>query len=93
VKISSTKDPYGKSALATMDLPTFQYRVLSADSAPPVSDPATGVVTPGKTITKTYRLEETICHRILPPGMKPPDEAHPVAEEKKDSKAKKAKKK
>jgi SH3-like domain-containing protein len=91
VKISSTKDPYGKSALATMDLPTFQYRVLSADSAPPVSDPASGMVTPGKTITKMYRLEETICHRILPPGVKPPDEAHPVAEEKKDAKGKKKK--
>ncbi len=93
VKISSTKDPYGKSALATMELPTFSYDVLAADSAAPVPDATTGVVTPGKTITKTYRLEETICHRILPPGVKAPDEAHPVAEEKKDAKSKKAKKK
>jgi uncharacterized protein YgiM (DUF1202 family) len=88
VKISQSKDPYGKSALAGMDLPTFRYRVLAADSAPAVPDPKTGVVTPQKTIEKTYRLEETTVHRVLQPGVPAPEEAHPVAEVKKDKKKK-----
>ena len=83
VKISTTKDPYGKSELAQQMLPTFQYRVLSADAPLPVPD-STGVIHPGKTIEKTYRLEQTICHRILPPGTPPPEEAHPMPVEKKE---------
>jgi hypothetical protein len=89
VKISTSKDPYGKSVLAGQMLPTFTYRVLTADSPAPAPDPTTGVVKPGKTVEKTYRLEETTVHRILPPGVKGPEEAHPVAEEKKDKGKKK----
>ena len=84
VKISTSKDPYGKSVLAGQMLPTFQYRVLAADAPTPEPDPQTGEIHPAKTIEKTYRLEETICHRILPPGVPPPEEAHPVPVEKKD---------
>lgn len=88
VKIFSGKDPYGKSALAGQDLPMFSYKVLSADAPAPTPD-ATGVVKPAKTIEKTYRLEETTVHRILPTGTKAPDEAHPVIEVKKEKGKKK----
>jgi hypothetical protein len=61
----------------------------------PIPDPTTGLIKPGKTILKTYRLTGNICQRILAPGMPPPDEAHPnpVAEKKKDRLAKRSMKK
>jgi hypothetical protein len=49
----------------------------------------TGLVTPGHTIEKTYRLVGNIVQRVAPPGYKDQPEAHPVAEEKKDKAAKK----
>ena len=88
LKISTTRDPYGKSELAQQMLPTFQYRVLSADAPAPVPD-AQGLIKPARTIEKTYRLEQTICHRILPPGTPPPEEAHPMPVEKKEKGRKK----
>jgi len=48
-----------------------------------VPDPATGMVTPGRTIAKTYRLEGNLVRRVAAPGSKDEPEAHPVAEEKK----------
>lgn len=83
IKLFTSKDPYGKSVLASQMLPTFQYNVLAADAPTPQPDPTTGLIKPAKVITKTYRLEETICHRILPPGQPPPDEAHPEPEKEK----------
>jgi SH3-like domain-containing protein len=83
VKLGATKDPYGKGALAALELPTFTYRVLAADQPIPTPDPTTGIIKPGRTIAKTYRLEGNICRRILPPGTKPEPEAHPEPEPKK----------
>jgi len=83
VTLGSGKDPYGKGALAALDLPTFTYRVLAADQPIPAPDPTTGLIKPGRTITKTYRLEGNNCHRLLPPGTKPEPEAHPEPELKK----------
>jgi hypothetical protein len=52
-----------------------------------VPDPVTGVVTPGRLIAKTYRLEGNITRRIVAPGTAPDMEAHPAPEEdKKDAK-------
>jgi hypothetical protein len=89
VAVAMGKDPYGKAALAQTPLPTFTYRVLAADSGPVVPDPVTGMVTPGRTIAKTYRLEGNLVRRLAPPGYKDEPEAHPVAVEKKDKGAKK----
>jgi hypothetical protein len=47
------------------------------------------MVTPGRTIAKTYRLEGNLVRRLAPPGYKDEPEAHPVAVEKKDKGAKK----
>jgi len=80
VKLGSSKDPYGKGADAALMLPTFTYRVLAADQPIPVPDPTTGLIKPGRTIAKTYRLEGNICRRILPPNTQPEPEAHPEAE-------------
>jgi len=88
VKIDMQKDPYGKAAVAQTPLPTFTYKVLAADAGPVVPDPATGMVTPGRTIAKTYRLEGNLVRRVAAPGNKDEPEAHPVAEEKKETLAK-----
>jgi hypothetical protein len=79
VKIGAAKDPYGKAAGAQTPQPTFSYRVLAADAATPVPDATTGIITPGRTITKTYRLEGNLVRRVAPPGSKDEPEAHPVA--------------
>jgi len=84
-------DPYGKSQDAATPMPAFSYNVLAGDQSIPQPNPQTGLLTPGKTITKTYRLEGNVCRRILAPGTPGPEEFHPVAEEKKD-KSKKGKK-
>ncbi len=80
VKLGFRKDPYGKGAEATEMLPAFTYRVLAADQPIPVPDPTTGLIKPGRTIAKTYRLEGNICRRILAPGTPPEPEAHPEPE-------------
>ncbi len=82
------KDPSGKTPLAQQQLPGFRYRVLAADSPAVTPDPASGAMIPGKTITKTYRLEGNQVHRIQPPDTPPQEEAHPEPEEKKDRKGK-----
>jgi hypothetical protein len=84
VTIRTAPDPYGKSAVALTPEPTFTYKVLAADAAAVVPNPVTGTVTPGKTIEKTYRLEGNLVRRVGPPGSKDAEEAHPVAEEKKE---------
>jgi hypothetical protein len=89
VKFGMEKDPYGKSVVAQTPEPTFTYRVLAADAPPVVPDPVTGMVTPGPTIAKTYRLEGNLVRRVAPPGSKDDAEAHPAAEEKKDRPGKK----
>jgi SH3-like domain-containing protein len=88
VQLGEKTDPYSKTPLGNTALPAFTYRVLAAEAPIPVPDPATGMVTPGKTITKTYRLEGQLCRRILPPGTQAPEEAHPNPEsdKKKDKK-------
>jgi hypothetical protein len=87
VKIGESTDPYGHAANSATPLPSFTYRVLAADAPAPVPDPVTGLVTPGKLIEKTYRLEGNITRRIIQPGVPAPEEAHPAPEpEKKDGK-------
>jgi hypothetical protein len=80
LKLALSKDPYGKGPDANLALPTFTYRVLAADQPIPDPDPTTGLVKPGRTIEKTYRLEGNICRRILAPGVQPEAEAHPEPE-------------
>ncbi|HEV2618952.1 MAG TPA: SH3 domain-containing protein, partial [Acidobacteriaceae bacterium] len=75
-----------RSAMAGMDAPTFTYRVLAADAGAVAPDAVTGMVKPGRTIAKTYRLEGNLVRRVEAPGMKDDAEAHPVAVEKKDKK-------
>ncbi|SFS17420.1 hypothetical protein SAMN05421771_3149 [Granulicella pectinivorans] len=92
VKIGRMKDANGKSVMAQTELPSFTYRVLAADSAPAVPDPVTGLVTPGKLISKTWRLEGNSVHRILDPGQDPKQEqAHPEPPPEKNKKGKKKK--
>jgi hypothetical protein len=93
VTIKMGIDPYGKFSTAQTPLPAFTYKILPADAPPVVPDPVTGMVTPERTIEKTYRLEGNIVRRIAPPGSKDEPEAHPVAEVKKPSKGKTGKKK
>ena len=85
------KDPYGKSPLAQTETPSFSYKVLAADAPPVIPDPTTGAVTPTKLITKTYRLEQTTVHRLIPPGQQPEPEAHPEPPQEKGKKGKKKK--
>jgi hypothetical protein len=91
VSVKMAADPYGKSPTATVPAPTFTYKVLSDEAGPVIPDPVTGAVVPGKTVTKTYRLEGNLVRRLLPPGTTAPGEAHPVpvAEKKKEMKGKK----
>ncbi len=79
-------DPYSRQAASAIPAPTFRIRVLPADAPAVVPDPATGAVSPGRTIEKTYRLEGNLVRRILPPGTTPPAEAHPEPEEEKPGK-------
>jgi SH3-like domain-containing protein len=80
VTLKMLTDPNGKSANATTPLPAFQYKVLSAMAPPVIPDPETGAIVSGPTITKTYRLEGNVLHRLLAPGEVAPEEAHPEAE-------------
>ena len=89
VVVGKMKDPGGKQQNAQEMLPSFSYKVLSADAPPVVPDPTTGAMVPGKTITKTYRMEGNFMHRI---GAQPGEaEAHPAPEEVKDKKGRKKK--
>jgi hypothetical protein len=90
VKVAMEKDPYGKAVVAQTPLPTFTYRVLAADAGLVVPDPVTGMIKPGRTIAKTYRMEGNLVRRIQAPGNHDDPEAHPVAVDKKDKAAKKA---
>ena len=83
VTIQMAKDPYGKSPTASTPAPTFSYRVLAAEAPEVIPDPVTGAVVPGKTVTKTYRLEGNYVRRLTQPGMPAPMEARPAAAEKK----------
>lgn len=87
VSVTMEKDPYGKSPLAQTPEPTFTYKVLAAGDPQPAPDPATGEITPGHLISKTYRLEGNMVRRVEPPGSPKDDEAHPVPEEKKEKAA------
>ncbi|MEO7029047.1 MAG: SH3 domain-containing protein [Acidobacteriaceae bacterium] len=90
VVVNEAADPYGHAANSAVSLPSFTYRVLAAEAPAPVPDAVTGLVAPGKTIAKTYRLEGNVTRRVLAPGSVAPAEAHPVPEaEKKGKKRKK----
>ena len=89
ISIKEGKDPYGKSAVAQESLPMFTYKVLAADAGAVVPDPETGVIKPGRTISRTYRLEGNLVRRVAPPGYKDEPAAHPVVEEKKAKAGKK----
>ena len=70
VSVRTATDPYGKSAVAQTPEPTFTYKLLAADAGPVVPNPMTGMVTPGRTIAKTYRLEGNLVRRVAAPGSK-----------------------
>ena len=89
VLIRMEKDPYGKSVVAETPEPTFTYKALAADAAAVAPDPATGVVKPGRTIAKTYRLEGNLVRRVAAPGSKDEPVAHPAAAEEKKAAKKK----
>lgn len=96
VAIAMKPDPYGKAADAKIPMPTFSYKVLAADAPTPQPDPTTGLVTPSKTIIKTYRLEGNLCRRLLPPAAPPPPDearARPETEKQKERAKEKAKRK
>ncbi len=84
VEIKTLQDPGGKAVNSSTPLPGFTYKILPAGAVPVIPDPETGAIVPGATLTKTYRLEGNILHRLLPPGTTPPDEAHlePVEDKK-----------
>jgi hypothetical protein len=89
VTVKVAADPYGKSPAATTPAPTFTYKVLADDAGPVIPDPVTGVMTPGKTILKTYRLEGNMVRKVIAPGTPTGGEAHPApATEKKKAAAK-----
>lgn len=90
--VAPKTDPYGHAANATVALPGFSYRVLAADVPMPEPDSETGLLTPVRTITKTYRLEGNLIRRIMPPGTAPL-EAHPVLDSAKGKSKGKGKKK
>jgi hypothetical protein len=77
VKIGEKADPYAKGPAVGVKLPSFTFRVLAGDQAMPVPDPKTGLISPGKTIEKTYLLDGNICRRLIAPGSEAPAEAHP----------------
>ncbi len=89
VAIGKMKDPYGKTAAALAELPSFTYKLLPADAPAVTPDPGTGAMVPSRTITRTYRMEGNFMHRILQPGVPLELAAHPVFEEKKERKRKK----
>ncbi len=89
--ISRLKDPAEKGPLGQMDLPAFSFKVLAVDAPSVVPDPASGEMKPGKTLTKTFRLEGNMVRRLGATSSEPWSagadlEAHPVPEEKKTRK-------
>jgi SH3-like domain-containing protein len=60
---------------------TFTYYVLPANVPTPEPDPD-GELKPARTIGKTFRLENNVCRRVLPPGVQPPEQAKAPTETK-----------
>jgi len=89
VVIGTATDPYSKAANAAERLPSFTYKVLTADAPMPVPDPVNGLIKPARTVAKTYRLEGNLCRRIVAPGAPNVAEAHPDPEPEKKAKGKK----
>ena len=83
VGLRMASDPNGKTAAMTELAPTFTIHVLPADVPPIVPDKVTGAIVAPRTIAKTYRLEGNLVRRLLPPGVEPPEEAHPYPVEEK----------
>lgn len=83
VVTGTAPDPYGKQPISAAPAPFFKVRVLPADAPAVIPDPTTGAVVPSRTLEKTYRLEGNLVRRVLPPGVQPPEEAHPQPEEEK----------
>lgn len=84
IEVKMAPDPYGKGPSATVQAPTFSYRVLTADAPPVIPDPVTGAVSPSKILVKIYRLEGNLVRRLIAPGTTPAEIAHtqPVEEKK-----------
>ncbi len=88
VTITQSKNPYGKAPVDEMTLPTFTYRVLAASAPIPAADPDSGLFRPTQLISKTLRLEGSICRRVLPPNTQPQAEAHPAPDTSKEKNGK-----
>jgi SH3-like domain-containing protein len=67
---------------------TFTYNVLPANVPTPVPD-SNGELKPARTIAKTFRLENNVCRRVLPPGVQAPEQAKAPTETKAPVKRKK----
>jgi hypothetical protein len=93
VGLKQATDLNGRSTAAATPLPTFTYKVLAADAGPVIPDPGTGLMTPGRLIAKTYRLEGNAVRRVQPAGSHDEAEAHPMRAEAKKVEGKKAGKK
>lgn len=90
VSVGKMKDQYGKGPTAQSDLPSFSYKVLTADAPPVTPDPDTGAMVPGKTLVKTYRLEGNLVKRMGAPGSTAGEQiAHPAPDVKKEKKGRK----
>ncbi len=89
VTIGKMKDPNGRSATAQAELPSFSYRLLAADAPTPVPDPESGAVSPGRLVTRTWRLDQNTVLRVAPAGQPPEGVARPVPETEKGKKGKK----
>jgi SH3-like domain-containing protein len=88
VTVTHKREPDEKGQFGAEDLPEFTYKVLAADAGPVIPDPETGEMTPGKTVSQTFRLEGNTLRRVG--AMVPGDAvAHPAVEEKKEKKGKK----
>lgn len=86
IEIKMAADPYARGSAATVQAPSFSYRLLAADALPVVPDPVTGAVVPSKTMVKTYRLEGNQVRRVMAPFTTGPEPAHPHPVEEKKGK-------
>lgn len=78
IELRMMQEVGGKAANSSTPLPGFGYKLLLASSPPVVPDPITGAIVPGATVTKAYRLEGNILHRMVPPqSADMPEVAHP----------------
>ena len=88
VNVGRMKDPAEKGNLGGMDLPSFSYKLLTADAPAVGVDATTGEWKPTKTVTQTFRLEGNLIRRLGSTTYDPSQLAHPEVETEKKGKKK-----